>query len=128
MRAPNFLRDSEVYGRIIPIGWDSDKVTKFSLYTNEGEDLIIEPLDKDNSLENLKGCFVKIIGTIYETNFGSKILFPVRIYPLPDGNIENQAIKPEDEFLEDASISLPDTLHDDILDWPADDELYAEAV
>lgn len=101
-------RNKLVEGIVTPISWnEKGDVRLFSLFTSEGEDILIDSEEFFDTLHMLIGKSISIYGTLYRTNYGAQIIYPKRIKV--DGHKKEDDIKKSQEITEyDLSIKRED--------------------
>ncbi len=68
-------KSQTVVGTLVPIAWDRrGKPIKFSIYSDEGEDLIVKEYHHKNQLRNLKNRRVLAEGVLYSNRRGDKFI------------------------------------------------------
>ncbi|MCB9091186.1 MAG: hypothetical protein H6621_10905 [Halobacteriovoraceae bacterium] len=76
-------KNQTVVGVLTPITWDrKGKVVKFSIYSDDGEDIVIKEYKHRDRLQRLLSKRVQAIGNIFRNKYGDKFIKLKRIKEL----------------------------------------------
>lgn len=105
-------RKRTIVGHLAPVAWDDDGVaTKFSIYTYDDDDFIIEGHYRLENLKRLINKRVLAIGFIRENSQGEKLIDPILVREhkssdfMSDGRKET--VRPYADWDEEFSVSYP---------------------
>ncbi len=74
LKTPNNKKQT-IIGTLIPIAWDrKGKAIKFSIYSNEGEDIILKEYRYKNRLKRLLNKKVEVTGEVTHNKYGDKFI------------------------------------------------------
>lgn len=101
------MNSQNYVGTVTPASWDDrGQATSFSIFTSQGEDILLDCSKEVKNLKKLSGKKVKVKGEVKKSDFYGEILKPKHIHKISNHKKLEKSYDNDDVL--DFPIHLPD--------------------